>query len=801
MVEVMQSLKPGWHDMTMTARDGTRVDSSWANVRLSDGRHVGIGLDVRETRRAEVALRRSEADFRALSENSPDIIVRYDKNYRFLYVNPRAQLIFGHSRDELIGKRSVELGLPRQSAESWESVLKEIFLTKNEKTIEFDFPGSGGKRYFNSRMMPEFDEQGNVATVLSISRDITTLKEVQNKLSKVVRELKKKADTLDEQKRILETILSHIPAGVSVSAAPDGKLIFTSAYYDNYWGIPIEKIRSLPLEKRMALFSRIDMRGTVRSADEFPVIRALKRGERVMNEEWKVRRSDGTESTILISAEPLHDENGAITHAIATWTDITDRKKMEDVLRRNEYELRTLVDNSPDLIFRVDSGMRYMYVNPAYERLSGIARELFIGKTNEELGMPPQLVELWRQALTIVIESGREYGLEFEMTSLFGQRYFSARLIPEFVKSGLVETALVIARDITERKRAEEQMRYVSFHDPVTGLFNRAFFEEELHRLDIERELPICIVMGDVNNLKLSNDVFGHREGDKLLRTIADAIKKGCRKDDIVARWGGDEFTAILPRTDFETAEQICSRITHIARESADTVIEPSIALGAAIKENRDQNIYQTIRQAEKAMYNNKLAQGKQNEHNVIASILARARERTQDLTVHVARCYELVRRFGKVLELEEDQVKALLLLNEMHDIGTAVIPREIMTKPGRLSKEEWELVKKHPEVGFRIVKSLSETARISDEVLSHDEHWDGSGYPRGLKGKEIPYLARVFSIIEAYDVMTNDRPYARVLSTTDAIAELRRNAGKQFDPELVEPFIERVLQKEKVPV
>jgi diguanylate cyclase (GGDEF)-like protein/PAS domain S-box-containing protein len=651
VLRFMASLAAGWRDFTMTAKDGSRIESSWANIELPDGRRVGIGLDIRERKRAEEELQTREAQLNAFFENAPGILTLADERSCYINTDRITPTYFGMSRETIRGKCAAELS-------------------------------------------PDF------------ARDFGSL--VQ---------------------RVLDTGEPYLNAEVQ-SAVP-GRKGQTTYWRTSYFRVPLG------------------------------------------GGKWGVG---------LIGV------------------DITDLKKAEDTLRRNEYELRTLVDNSPDIIFRLNRRQQYVYVNPAYERITGIPKDRFLGQTNEQLGMQREMIEFWQGAARQVLESGREGSAEFDMPSLFGQRYFYARLIPEYEKSGLVNTVLVIARDITERRRAEERIRYISFHDEVTGLFNRAFFEEEIHRVDTERDLPVSIIMGDVNNLKLTNDVFGHEEGDALLKAIASCIRQACRQNDIVARWGGDEFAVILPKTDMATAEEIAARICGMARESGRTVLRPSIALGAAAKDAHDQNIYQVIRQAEERMYDDKLARSKENERMVIAALLRQVQERMHDYAAHSDRCRRLGEEFGAALGISEEQLQDLRRLAELHDIGIAAVPPEILGKPRRLTAEEWNVMKKHAEAGFRVVKTYADTAKISDEVYSHNEYWDGSGYPRGLKGKDIPYLARVFLVIDVYDVITHPRPYARTFTPEEAAIELCRGAGRQFDPELVELFLTRVLRREARP-
>lgn len=166
---------------------------------------------------------------------------------------------------------------------------------------------------------------------------------------------------------------------------------------------------------------------------------------------------------------------------------------------------------------------------------------------------------------------------------------------------------LFIVHDITNRKRAEEKYEFLSFHDGMTGLFNRPYLEEEIHRLDSSRKLPISLIMGDLNNLKLVNDAFGHTSGDILIKKCADILKNSCRSEDIIARWGGDEFLILLPETEKSTADEIIIRIKNNASCCDICAVPVSIALGSAAKNIQNENIYGILEKAEVQMYRDKL--------------------------------------------------------------------------------------------------------------------------------------------------------------------------------------------------
>ncbi|MFA6730910.1 MAG: HD-GYP domain-containing protein, partial [Eubacteriales bacterium] len=202
------------------------------------------------------------------------------------------------------------------------------------------------------------------------------------------------------------------------------------------------------------------------------------------------------------------------------------------------------------------------------------------------------------------------------------------------------------------------------------------------------------------------------------------------------------------------------------------------------------EDIYKTLTAAEDRMYRQKLSESKETKKAILASLQATLESRGVDTKEHSLRLVAATAKVGSALGLGKSETEELALLSRLHDIGKIMVDENILKKPGRLTESEYIEVQKHSEAGYRIAQSSTELIRISEYILSHHERWDGKGYPQGLKGEEIPFLSRVFSIADAYDAMTNDTHYRKAMGKTEAFEEIKRCAGTQFDPKLAGVFI-----------
>lgn len=449
-----------------------------------------------------------------------------------------------------------------------------------------------------------------------------------------------------------------------------------------------------------------------------------------------------------------------------------------------ENALRLATDSINDAFIVIDNKDFILYLNQPAKELFGIKSNDFIKRNVSEL--LPEYKNYSNKKLS-------DSGLNIDIIKSINNHKKTYNMTVKNIltdKTKKPAAKLILLHDITKEKRVEDDIKKLLSKDKLTGLYNRVFFEEEVRRLDAKRQLPLSFIIGDINGLKLINDAFGPKEGDRLLKKVAEILKKCCRKEDIIARWGGDEFAMLLPETPEKDAEEILNRVRIECFKTREQKVPVNISFGASTKKNTGQDMDSVIREAEDRMYGRKLLERQSISSSIISSLERTLQEKSQETEEHTFRMKEMALKMGNILELSEDKLNELSLLASLHDIGKVVISNDILMKKGKLTKKEWEMMKRHPEVGCNICSSSPQLLVIADAVLSHHEWWNGSGYPRGLKGEEIPLTARIISIVDAYDVMTHDRAYKKAVSKDAALNELKRCSGTQFDPNLIEIFI-----------
>lgn len=471
-------------------------------------------------------------------------------------------------------------------------------------------------------------------------------------------------------------------------------------------------------------------------------------------------------------------------------------------------EIMELFDSLFYLVFDTVSG-EITKVNPALCSYLGYSPDEIIGRKIEELNLLPaevQYQEVQRQNSSGILFSAAPYLLKNGEVRLFD-------VYPSAPLGENCRLLCIILFDVTDRERYREELFYerelhistekkyrrriefLSYHDALTGLYNREYMEEVSPQLNQPKNLPLAVIMGDINGLKIANDAFGYKAGDKLLKGVAELFQKKCKPNAFIVRWGGDELVAFLPRTDLCEAEEIMWQIRSTSISLKERGLSCSLSLGCSVKNYLDESIADTLREAEEFMYRHKLLNGKSYRNATINTLLVTLYENSNETKIHSDRIEEHCHLIGRELEISSTEMAELSLLAKLHDIGKVGIDSNILKKPGPLTAEEWVEMKRHPEIGYRIARANPELTMVADLILSHHERWDGKGYPYGLKGKEIPLLCRILAVADSFDAMTNDRVYRKGMSKEDALREIERNSGIQFDPEIADVFLKHVMK------
>ena len=744
--EIMQRLTEGQrieHFETLRSRkDGRRIDVliTVSPVRDASGKIIGastIARDITERNQMQEQLRASEKRFRALIEKSSDAIVLVDTNGVLLYVSPSTTRLLGYTPDELVGRSAFELIHP----EDVETIAHALVAIVQE-------PGKGPKAEFRARHQngswrwieaigTNLLADPSVGAIVSNFRDITERKQAWER-----------QHLLNEASNVLVSSLDH--------------------------QITLQEIAQL-IVPALADYCRIAL------VDEQQQIKEI-----------TVNHTDPEKIALVRELYDHYKDRTNTTHGVQ----------------------RILQTGKPDLVSTVSGGV----LEPVQDspELLQIIRALGL---ESYMGVP-------------LLAGGKTIGA-ITFSSVQPHRYYTPDDL-SFAQELARRIALVLENarlhreaqaEIAERKQAEERQRVLQERilalattDPITELPNHrallAQLEQELERAQ-RYERACSLLFLDLDHFKALNDGYGHGAGDTVLCEFAGVVRAQLRGMDTVGRWGGEEFLAILPELQADEALALAEEVRAVVAAHTFNVgggIHLTCSVGVASSPVHAQEREGLLSAADHAMYAAKrfgrnqvrtandpavlalfseshLEEGREEAALVgmVEALVTLVEARDYSTGRHSHQVSDLVLQLARALGLPPAEAQMIALAGRLHDVGKVAVPDAVLQKAGRLTEKEWALIRTHPVVGADVVSHIPALRPLAPVIRAHHERWDGQGYPNHLKGEAIPFGARILAVVDAYLAMTVDRPYQKGRVPSVALAELRRCAGSQFDPHVVE--------------
>lgn len=578
---------------------------------------------------------------------------------------------------------------------------------------------------------------------------------------------------------ILKTLMNNMPWPIWIEDLEEN-IIYLNDKYESKFGVQLESVLG---KSNISIFNK-----------ELIKVYNEKIKSKMSKENVCVVKETIDGNNMMFYIIPIKDEENYIQAFGMIIIDIGKIDENEINIKKQSTILRTIIDSLPESVFYKDKESRFIGINKKFKEFynnNGIYD--IIGKSDLEIYPDNKIAAEFVKIDKEIMETRETKYYEQTVKDEFNNEIIEENVkIPVISDDGEVWGIVGLSRDITERKQLEKKLRYLSENDMLTGLYNRYSFEEKIQELNVSENLPLGIIMGDVNGLKLVNDTLGHLEGDKLLISVANVLREICSEfTKYIFRWGGDEFIILLPNAGEVQCEEIINKINNKCEEIEHEFIQLNIALGEAIKVTLEEDIYNCIKKVEEKVYRTKLLEKKSIKSSIINSLKKSLQEKSFETNEHTERVSKYAKAIGKKMNLKKDELDELMLTAQLHDIGKIGIDEQILMKPGKLTIDEFEIMKTHAEKGYRIINASSDLDTIAKYVLGHHEKWDGSGYPLGLKGVEIPLISRIINVVDSYDVMTNNRPYKKAMAQKEALHELERCSGTQFDPKIVNIFKE----------
>ncbi|MFZ5646980.1 MAG: PAS domain S-box protein [Bacillota bacterium] len=706
--------------------------------------------------------------YKELFDLLPVVVCEINMDGIITLTNAKAVEMFGYSMEELCsGFYALQVVVPEER-EKAKRDMERVFAGEKPGGQEYTVKRKDGKKFSVVIHSRPIVRENRVVGLRSTLADITAIRSTK--------------EALRESEERYRTILESIEDGY-IEVDLKGALVFFNSSACRIIGYSSEEL-------------------TGKGYKEYTVPGHIPRVRRAFNQvyktgrpfkllDWLVSAKDGSVRCLESSVSLIKDMEGNPTGFRGVVRDVTERKQFEEKLRDSEEKYRLVFENSPLGIIHFNKDGIITACNDKMLEITGTSREDLVG-VNMLISSDHQLAEVTKKAL-----SGEQSHYEVNYRVRTSGRIVPVKVdfSPITLEDNTVIGGVCIVEDITERKQAVERLKYLSFHDSLTGVYNRVYFEREMRRIEAEGSYPAGVIICDVDGLKLVNDTLGHDAGDALLVDAAAAIRESFRDSDVVARIGGDEFAVLLPNSSRTVVEGASRRIREAVRRRnhARPELLLSVSIGFSVSRDGCTDMNELFKEADNNMYREKL-HSSQSARSAIVQTLMKALEARDFITEgHADRLQDLVVGLASAIGMPVRGIADLRLLAQFHDIGKVGIPDRILFKPGPLDREEAAEMQRHCEIGHRIALSAPDLAPVADWILKHHERWDGKGYPLGLKREEIPLECRILAIADAYDAMTSDRPYRKAKSYPEAISELRRCSGTQFDPHLVAVFLEVV--------
>ncbi|MDD5291663.1 MAG: PAS domain S-box protein [Candidatus Omnitrophica bacterium] len=786
---------------------------------------ISVMHDITNEREMQQRIESSERYFRNLFENLPVACFDYDREGKIIGWNKAAEKLYGFKTNDVLNRSMFETIAQEKDRDKTISLIKEVFNGKSFQGMEWEDKSSDGTyRYVYTSTYPIYDLGGQVSHGMSVNIDLSQQKIIEN-------ELKSSKEHLE---RIMET-----PQNLVVELDSDTRIKMFNKGCEMVTGYS----RAETIGKNwLDLFIPERLRDTVRM-----MIEETKSDRNILPNHYEspILTKSGEERVVFWSNTVLRDKAEQVISIIVIGVDITERKRAQQKIIDAEERYRTFLESVPLHVGMIDESGKFIIWNKYSEKMFGYTKEEAIGKIT-----PTDIHETPQEARDVVETAAREgiFSRELKLVHKNGRKIpVSLSAVPRVI-NGKIVGFLGFARDNSERAVAEkelsmakEKLESLALKDTLTELYNKRYILERLNS-EFERAKrsfsPLSLLQIDLDYFKSINDTYGYDFGDKVLIQVAKLLRSELRANDVIARWAGEEFMIILPEIDRENAILVSKKLIRVLEHKGfgdeKNVVNLKCSIGVvSYPEDPLFNPKEMIEAVEKSVFKVKTSGGdgvgsyihgfmKDEDKTAISekdrllkalkekmsffavkgedSILEAVYSLSKSLELkdhttrqHSEKTVHYAVKLAQKFDLSEREVENVRRAAVLHDIGKIGIPDKILLKKGPLTKAEFEIVKQHPKIAADIMSVVEFLSESTPFVLHHHEKYDGTGYPDGLKGEEIPLGARIVSIVDVYEALTENRPYRKAFSKEEAIKIIQDSSGTQFDPKIAEAFLELI--------